>query len=311
MIKGAAPGIAGAGYRPADKGGPITTIDIEQWLKKEYLKIVVRALKEDIGRGDITTDAIVASDKRTLGLIFPKEEGVLCGVDIARMVFAQVDDNVQFEPKMKDGNRLSPGQTIATVIGSAASCLKAERTALNFMQQLSGIATLTRKFVDAAAGRTRILDTRKTAPGLRTMEKYAVRMGGGFNHRFGLYDMVLIKDNHIQIAGSITKAVQAVRQKKKRAFIEVEVRTLDEVREAMRLPVNRLMLDNMRAELAQQAVTMVKLSSDKLETEISGGVSLDNIEEYADCGADYISIGALTHSAPALDIALKMKSLGE
>ncbi|HEX7320571.1 MAG TPA: carboxylating nicotinate-nucleotide diphosphorylase [bacterium] len=289
----------------------MTTIVTEEWYNREFLKIVVRALKEDIGRGDITTNAIVSSDKRTLGVIFPKEEGVLCGVEIARMVFAKVDDQVKFEPKMKDGDRLSPGQTIATVIGSAASCLKAERTALNFMQQLSGIATLTRKFVDAAAGRTKILDTRKTTPGLRLMEKYAVRTGGGFNHRFGLYDMVLIKDNHIQIAGSITKAVQAVRQKKKRAYIEVEVRTMDEVKEAMRLPVNRLMLDNMRIELAQQAVTMVKLSSDKLETEISGGVNLDNIEEYADCGADYISIGALTHSAPAIDIALKMKSLGE
>jgi nicotinate-nucleotide pyrophosphorylase (carboxylating) len=284
---------------------------MEEWYKKEFLKIVVRALKEDIGRGDITTDAIVASDKRTLGLIFPKEEGVLCGVEIAQMVFAKIDEDVKFEPKMKDGDRLSPGQTIATVIGSAASCLKAERTALNFMQQLSGIATLTRKFVDAAAGRTKILDTRKTTPGLRVMEKYAVRTGGGFNHRVGLYDMVLIKDNHIQIAGSITKAVQAVRQKKKRAYIEVEVRTMDELKEAMRLPVNRLMLDNMRIELAQQAVTMVKLFSDELETEISGGVNLDNIEEYADCGADYISIGALSHSAPAIDIALKMKSLGE
>jgi len=292
------------------KGGNITRAIKEDRIKKDFMKIVTRALKEDLGSGDITTDSIIDDKERALGVVFPKGDGILCGVDIAKTVFKEVDPRIEFEPKMNDGDILNPGTTIATVIGLAASCLKAERTALNFLQHLSGIATLTRKFVDATEGKIKILDTRKTTPGLRSMEKYAVRTGGGSNHRFGLYDMVLIKDNHIQIAGSITNAVNAVQSRKKRVFIEVEVKTIDELKEILLLKVHRVMLDNMRPEQIKQAVETLHNNNKKIETEISGGINLGNIGDYVDCGADYVSIGAITHSAPAVDIALKMKSLG-
>ncbi|MEO0096369.1 MAG: carboxylating nicotinate-nucleotide diphosphorylase [candidate division WOR-3 bacterium] len=275
-------------------------------------KIVKNALKEDLGKGDITTDSIVPPDSQTLGIIFPKEDGVLCGIDIARIVFEEVDKNINFEPKMKDGTEFTPGMTIATIIGPAGSCLKAERTALNFLQRLSGIATLTRKFVKTIGNKIKIMDTRKTTPGLRILEKYAVKTGGGYNHRFGLYDMVLIKDNHIEIAGGITNAVNGVRRnsKKKKLFIEVEVKTIDELKEAVGLKVDRVMLDNMSLEQIDQAIKLVRGSGQKIEIEVSGGVNLENIINYADLDIDYISIGALTHSAPAIDIALKMKPIG-
>lgn len=272
------------------------------------------ALKEDLGKGDITTDSIIPPDVQTLGIIFPKEDGVLCGVHIARYVFEEIDKNINFEAKMEDGAEFSPGMTIATIIGPAGSCLKAERTALNFLQQLSGIATLTRKFVKLINNnRIKIMDTRKTTPGLRIMEKYAVKTGGGYNHRFGLYDMVLIKDNHIEIAGSITNAVNAVRKnsKKKKIFIEVEVKTMDELKEAIELGVNRVMLDNMHLEQIDQAIKYVRTSKKKIEIEVSGGIDIDNIVNYAELDIDCISIGALTHSAPAIDIALKMKPIGQ
>jgi len=269
-------------------------------------------LKEDLGKGDITTDSIVPPESQTLGIIFPKEDGVLCGVEIARIVFEEVDKNINFESKLKDGEEFAPGMTIATIIGPAGSCLKAERTALNFLQRLSGIATLTRKFVKTIGSRIKIMDTRKTTPGLRIIEKYAVKTGGGYNHRFGLYDMVLIKDNHIEIAGSITNAVNAVRKnsKKKKIFIEVEVKTINELKEAVDLKVDRVMLDNMNLEQIDQAIRIVRAASRKIEIEVSGGVNLDNIINYADLDIDFISIGALTHSAPAVDIALKMKPIG-
>lgn len=265
-------------------------------------------MKEDIGRGDITTDAIV-TDEQALGIIFPKGDGIVCGVDLAHMVFEQINPHIDFQKKLNDGNSFSPGMTIATIVGSAAAALKGERTALNFLQHLSGIATFTKKFVEAAKNEVKILDTRKTLPGLRAVEKYAVRVGGGYNHRFGLYDMVLIKDNHIEIAGSITNAITKVRQKRKRAFIEVEVKTFDELREALAFKVNRIMLDNMNINQIMQAVQIVRKSSTRVEIEVSGGMNLENIEDYATCGIDYISAGALTHSAPALDIVMKLKTL--
>jgi nicotinate-nucleotide pyrophosphorylase (carboxylating) len=278
---------------------------------RQFRKIVKAALKEDIGRGDITTDTIIQEDTRTLGIVFPREDGILCGIDLAQMVFEEIDERIDFQKMMRDGDTFSAGMTIATVTGPARACLKGERTALNFLQHLSGIASLTKQFVSATAGRVKILDTRKTLPGLRILEKHAVRVGGGYNHRFGLYDMVLIKDNHIEIAGSITNAVTAVRGKKKRAFIEVEVRTFDELQEAINLKVNRVMLDNMTVHQIQRCVETVRKSSTKIEIEISGGVNISNIEEFANCGADFISVGALTHSARAIDIALKLKMLGE
>ncbi len=270
------------------------------------------ALKEDLGSGDITTDAIVPAQAQALGIIFPKEEGILCGIEIARMVFEEVDKNINFEIKMKDGDEFGPGMTLATVIGPAGGCLKAERTALNFLQRLSGIATMAWKFVRLTEGKIKVMDTRKTTPGLRLIEKYAVRVGGGYNHRFGLYDMVLIKDNHIEIAGGITKAVNAVREniKHKKTFIEVEVKTLEEVKEAIDLNVNRVMLDNMTPEQIRQAVEIVRQANKKIEIEVSGGINLNNITDYVDLGIDCISIGALTHSAPAIDIAMNLKPIG-
>jgi len=280
-------------------------------LKIKFHRIVQLALKEDLGRGDITTEAVVKDEERTLGIIFPKQNGVLCGIELARMVFAELDPRVNFEAQMKDGEEFTTGAAIATVIGPAAACLKGERTALNFLQHLSGIATLTRQFVNAAGGRIKILDTRKTMPGLRVIEKYAVRTGGGYNHRFGLHDMVLIKDNHIQIAGGITNAVQAVR-KTRRAFIEVEVKTKDELKEALGLKVNRIMLDNMNLDQMRQAVDIIRQQDrprHRTEIEISGGVDLGNIRHFAELDIDFVSVGSLTHSAPAVDIALKMKPL--
>ncbi|HEC78804.1 MAG TPA: carboxylating nicotinate-nucleotide diphosphorylase [candidate division WOR-3 bacterium] len=278
--------------------------------KREFLKIVRRALKEDIGRGDITTDPIVTDDTRSLGIIFPKQDGVLCGVEIARMVFTELDERIDFQIKLEDGSPFSPGMTIATIIGPAGACLKGERTALNFLQHLSGIATLTKRFVDAAKGCIKVLDTRKTLPGLRIMEKYAVRMGGGYNHRFGLYDRVLIKDNHIEIAGGITAAVQKIRKKRKKVFIEVEVKTFAELKEAIALRVNRIMLDNMNVNQIKEAVRMVRSQAENMEIEVSGGIDLNNISNFIECGVDFVSVGALTHSARAIDIAMKLKPLG-
>jgi nicotinate-nucleotide pyrophosphorylase (carboxylating) len=283
----------------------------DKQLKSKFRQIVRTALKEDIGRGDITTDAVVREEDRTLGIIFSKQNGVLCGLDLARTVFAELDERIAFEAQMKDGDEFTTGAAIATLIGPAAPCLKGERTALNFLQHLSGIATLTRKFVQAVGGRIRVLDTRKTAPGLRFVEKYAVRTGGGCNHRFGLYDMALIKDNHIQIAGGITNAVRAVR-KARRIFIEVEVRTMDEVKEALGLKVDRIMLDNMNLERLRQAVEFIRRedrSKRRVEIEVSGGVDLGTVRHFAELDIDFVSVGCLTHSAPAVDIALKMKPL--
>lgn len=227
------------------------------------------------------------------------------------MVFNEIDEKVNFQIKLNDGDNFSPGITIAIVVGAASTCLKGERTALNFLQHLSGIATLTRKFVNATKGTIKILDTRKTLPGLRIMEKYAVRAGGGYNHRFGLYDMVLIKDNHIEIAGSITKAVTKVRKQRKKVFIEVEIKTLDELNEAVLLKVNRLMLDNMNINQIKQAVEIVHQTKRNIEIEVSGGINLNNIRDFSNCSVDFISVGALTHSAPAIDIAMKLKPLGQ
>lgn len=234
----------------------------------------------------------------------------MCGIEIAQMVFTEVDERINFQIKMKDGDFFSPGMTIATVIGSAAACLKAERTALNFLQHLSGIATLTRSFVEASKGKVKILDTRKTMPGLRIIEKYAVLTGGGFNHRFGLFDMVLIKDNHIEIAGSITKAITEIRKRRKKRFVEVEVKTIEELKEALSLKVNRVMLDNMNINQIRKAVATAHQLNKDVEIEVSGGINLDKVEELSDTGIDFISIGALTHSSTAIDIAMKLKPLG-
>lgn len=230
-------------------------------------------------------------------------------MDFARMVFLEIDPRIDFQITVRDGSAVAPGETVATITGSAAACLKGERTALNILQHLSGIATFTREFVTASRDRIKILDTRKTLPGLRTMEKYAVRTGGGHNHRFGLFDMVLIKDNHIEIAGGITPAVQAVRKRDAKIFIEIEVQTMGELEEALSLDVNRIMLDNMNTSHVTEAARRIRERSKDTEIEVSGGVTIEALEELAAAGIDYVSIGALTHSAPALDISMKIKLL--
>ncbi len=260
------------------------------------------AIAEDIGPGDVTSEAILPPDQTLQAQLVVKKPGVIAGLPVAAAVFRRVDPAVRFTPRVRDGDRVAPGDVIAEVEGPARSLLAAERTALNFLQRLSGIATLTRRFVDAVAGtRAVILDTRKTHPGYRALEKYAVRMGGGQNHRMGLYDMILIKDNHIAAAGSITAAVRRARAAYPHLPVEVEVQDLDQLREALELPVDRIMLDNFDLEGIRAAVQM---AAGRVPLEVSGGVTLERVAELAATGVDYISVGALTHSAPALDISM-------
>jgi nicotinate-nucleotide pyrophosphorylase (carboxylating) len=272
--------------------------------------LVNLALTEDLGSGDITTDSVVPEGAQATGRAFAKEDGVLAGRDVARLAFAQTDPSLVFEAHVRDGASLKSGLEIFTVKGSARGILKAERVALNFLQRLSGVATATRRFVEAVSGTgVVILDTRKTTPGLRVLEKYAVAVGGGRNHRFGLFDMYLVKDNHLRIVGGIGEAISRIRKKGLDLPVEVEVRTLKELEEACEDGADRVMLDNMSVEDVKRACEIVqsaraKSSGKKPELEISGGVDLSNVRSLAIKGVDYISVGAITHSAPALDINL-------
>ena len=268
----------------------------------EVVALLERALAEDIGSGDVTTDWIIPAAQQSKAILIAKAPGVVAGLGVAAMVFHLLDERIAFQPQVNDGAQLGIGDVAARIQGPTRSILTGERLALNFLQRLSGIATLTRAHVDAVAGtRAVILDTRKTTPGLRTLEKYAVRMGGGSNHRIGLYDMVLIKDNHIQAAGSITEAVRRVRERNEgRLLIEVEIRTFDELNEALALDVDRIMLDNMNWEQMRQAVALV---AGRVPLEASGNVTLDRVRRIADTGVDYISSGSLTHSVKALDLS--------
>jgi nicotinate-nucleotide pyrophosphorylase (carboxylating) len=269
-------------------------------LISEYIQ---RALEEDIGSGDVTTDTIVPAGATLRGRIVAKQDGVVAGLDVAKQVFLTLDERVRFVAKAEDGSRVTRRDVLADVEGPARALLTGERTALNFLGRMSGIATLTRKFVDAVAGTSAtILDTRKTAPGLRTTDKLAVRLGGGHNHRTGLFDMVLIKDNHIDFAGSITQAVERVRASGTKLQIEVETRTLDDVREALALGVQRILLDNMTAGTMREAVA---ICAGRAKLEASGNVTLDNVLEVAKTGVDYISVGALTHSPAVFDVSLE------
>ena len=267
--------------------------------------IVQLALGEDIGSGDVTTMSILAATVRLSGRILSKEEGVVAGLDVARSVFRAVDEETLFTLQVDDGDLVGNGTTLATVTGPGAAILSAERVALNFLQRMSGIATMTRRFVKAVEGtKAVILDTRKTAPGLRALDKLAVKLGGGQNHRFGLYDMVLIKDNHIAAAGSIAEAVRRVRAvAEKRLSIEVEVASLVQFREALAAEPDRIMLDNMSLG---DMVEAVALAGGAVELEASGNVTLDNVAQIAATGVDFISVGALTHSVRALDISLEI-----
>jgi nicotinate-nucleotide pyrophosphorylase (carboxylating) len=268
-----------------------------------YLDLVRRALAEDVDSGDVTTAAIVAPDRRARARIVAKETCVLAGLDLARAVFAEIEAAIGWHAERADGDRCNAGTVVARLEGSAASLLTAERTALNFLQHLSGIATLTRAFVDAAGGRLTILDTRKTIPTFRALAKYAVRCGGGTNHRAGLHDAVLIKDNHIRIAGGIVEAVRRVRVSGPRGPIEVETQSLEQVDEAIRAEADVIMLDNLDDETVVLALGRIR---GRARVELSGNMTVERVRRLAGCGAGSVSIGALTHSAPAADLSLDM-----
>jgi nicotinate-nucleotide pyrophosphorylase (carboxylating) len=258
-------------------------------------------LKEDIGEGDVTTDAIVPEDHASKAIILAKAEGVVAGHGFAREVFRYLDRDIRYEELKQDGERVKKGDIVAAIAGKSRAILTGERVALNILQRLSGIATFTRGFVEAVAGTgVKILDTRKTSPGLRGMEKYAVRMGGGFNHRLNLSEMALIKENHIAVAGSITEAVRRVRSRST-VPIEVEVRTMEELKQAMDADVDRIMLDNWDMASIRQAAALVRK---RVPLEVSGNMTVEKAREVAKTGIDFISVGALTHSFKALDMTL-------
>jgi nicotinate-nucleotide pyrophosphorylase (carboxylating) len=268
-------------------------------------KIIEMALKEDIGDGDMTTSSIVSTPLKATAHLLAKEELILAGIDMFHRVYKKLDAELEFTKHFEDGDNVSQGGIIGEVCGDIAVILKGERIALNFLQRLSGIATLTHRFVTKVKSYpVTILDTRKTTPGWRALEKYAVKMGGGENHRFGLFDAVLIKDNHIRAAGGIGEAVRRVKDNVPHGFkIEVETSNLQEVKEALDSEVDTIMLDNMNTEMMKEAVTMIHK---RVLVEASGNTGLDNIEEIAGTGVDCISVGALTHSAKAVDISLKV-----
>jgi len=270
-------------------------------LPPDILQAIHRALAEDIGPGDITTDSIVPAGATMRGQIIAKQDGVAAGLDIAAAVYHALDPQVNFQALVAEGAQVTNRQALASVSGAARTLLTGERTALNFLGRMSGIATLTRQFVEAVAGTNAvILDTRKTAPGLRLFDKLAVRRGGGQNHRVGLYDMVLIKDNHIDFAGSITAAVRLARAAGHGLEIEIEARTLEDVAEALGLGVERILLDNMTPDMMRQAVQM---ANGRARLEASGNVTLANVRQVAETGVDYISTGALTHSVKVFDVS--------
>ncbi len=258
-------------------------------------------MAEDIGPGDVTSESIVPLNATMQGQIVAKQSGVLAGLDVVSAVYAEVDPTIDCTALASEGDRVDDGTTLAVVSGSARALLTAERTALNFLGRMSGIATLTRQFVDAVAGtKVVILDTRKTAPGLRMIDKLAVERGGGRNHRLGLYDMILIKDNHIDFAGGIEQAVRSARAAHTDFEIEVEARTLDDIQAALGLDIKRILLDNMSVATMAEAVSMTR---GRAQLEASGNVNLENVRQIAETGVDFISIGALTHSARAFDVS--------
>jgi nicotinate-nucleotide pyrophosphorylase (carboxylating) len=271
-----------------------------------YRDVVRRALAEDIGEGDITTAATVSPAQRARGVFLAKADCVVAGLDVAFEAFRQLSENAVCSARRSDGDRCASGEQIAEVIGSAAALLTAERTALNFLQRLSGIATRARQFVDASAGRIVVLDTRKTTPNLRLLEKYAVRAGGAANHRTGLFDAVLIKDNHIRLAGGVAAAVERTRRAHAGMPIEIEAQSLTQVDEALSTGVEKILLDNLSLGDIREAVRRAR---GRAQTEISGGVTLERMPELAATGADFVSAGALTHSAPAIDISFELEPL--
>ncbi len=270
----------------------------------EVEALIEAALKEDMPTGDITSESLISPQSSSRAIFLAKETGVLAGIDLAGLVFTKIDSRVRFEKGFEDGQAFKKGDVLAEVQGRSIPLLKGERTALNFLQRLCGIATLTRKYVQAVRGtKAKILDTRKTTPGLRLLEKYAVRMGGGTNHRLNLSDMVLIKDNHLALVGSITQAVVEARARAKPGIeVEVEVRNFRQAREAIEAGANWVMLDNMTDSRMKEIVSWVR---GRARIEASGGITLRNVRRVARLGVDYISVGSLTHSYHSIDISLE------
>jgi nicotinate-nucleotide pyrophosphorylase (carboxylating) len=272
----------------------------------DYRDLVRRALQEDVGSGDITTDAVIDPRQRARGIFLVKADCVIAGMDVAVEAFRQLDVAISATFLRQDGDRCSSGDRILAIVGTAGALLTGERTALNFLQRLSGVATRTRQFVDAAAGRIVVLDTRKTTPTLRSLEKYAVAVAGATNHRRGLYDAVLVKDNHIRLAGGLKSAITLVRGRRPGTPIEVEAQTLDEVDEAIAAGAEVILADNMSIDNIRETVRRARGHA---RVEISGGVTLERVPTLAATGADFVSVGALTHSAPAVDISFEIEPL--
>lgn len=277
--------------------------------KKELLPIIKRALSEDIGRGDITTNLLIPKDKHVKAVILLKEDALICGLEVCKLFFKTLDNNIVFKAKFLDGDFVRKGRVIAKILGLARPILMAERSGLNMLSHLCGIATLTNRFVKAVRPyHVKIMDTRKTLPGLRLLEKYAVSCGGGFNHRIGLFDQMLIKDNHLKIVDSQWSMVnRAIKKAKRRKIItEIEVENLKELKKALILRPNIIMLDNMNTAQIKKAVKLRDLFSARTKLEISGGISLENIRSMAKTRVDFISVGSLTDSAPAIDLSLEI-----
>lgn len=285
------------------------TSPLPSYLNESIIRdLCCRAITEDVGNGDATTLAIVPPEQTTTAFFIPRTDCVICGLPILQVLFAELSADVQFEAYVRDGDHCTAGQRIAMVTGNARAILTGERTALNIMQQLSGISTMTRKYVEALGHgtNTKLLDTRKTTPGLRLVEKYAVLMGGAQNHRLGLYDRIMIKDNHRALArlsgpNSIARAVQACREKYPDLEIEVEADSLADVRLAAEAGVEYILLDNMSNQTMREAISII---AGRAKTEASGNITLERLPSLRDIGLDYVSSGALTHSAPAVDIGL-------
>jgi nicotinate-nucleotide pyrophosphorylase (carboxylating) len=269
-----------------------------------YREAVRRALAEDLGWGDVTTEATVNPSLRARGVILAKSECVIAGLDVAAEAFRQLDPSAVFSQQVRDSAHVKYGTVVADVRGSAAAMLTAERTALNFLQRLSGIATMTRRYVDAAAGGITVLDTRKTTPTLRALEKYAVRAGGGTNHRAGLDDGILIKDNHIRLGGGVAEVVRKMKAARQEMPIEIEAQSLAQVDEAVAAGADIILIDNLPLEEVREAIRRI---AGRAKTELSGGVTLERIPELAKTGADYVSVGVLTHSAPAADLSFELE----
>lgn len=274
---------------------------INYQISPNMLRTIQQALAEDIGSGDVTANTVIPINEKLKGHIIAKQDGIISGLLVVQAVYHACDAGIECILTTEEGQHVSKGQELMLLAGSARSLLTAERTALNFMGRMSGISTLTRRYVDAVKGtNAKILDTRKTVPGLREFDKLAVKLGGGTNHRIGLYDMILIKDNHIDFAGSIEKAVQSARAANSGLEIEVEARTLVDVANALDLGVERILLDNMSCDMMRQAVEM---NQGRAKLEASGNITLENVYDAAQTGVDFISIGALTHSVLVFDVS--------